>query len=769
MALRGLVFLSLCGICLVQVNALTIDVDPSSKGRVFDGIGGLSAGGSSRLLIDYDEPFRSLILDYLFKPSFGASLHILKLEIGGDAQSTDGTEPSHMRTPQKQDLDFTRGYEWWLLEQAKARNPHIKTYVLSWGFPRWVADDKGSPLTDKNVEYQIQWMIGARDFHNVTIDYIGVWNERYWSAEYIRTLRTRLNETGFLSTQIVAADTWWGSIDSLINDQETMSYVSVLGSHYPGTYTSDKLISIGKPLWSSEDYSTYNNEVGGGCWARSLNQNYLNGMMTSTITWNLIASYYDHLPFEDEGLFTAREPWSGHFDLNSPLWITAHTTQFTQPGWIYLDHGKGVNALEFGGSVVTLMDPEENEFSIIVEKMSHDHSLCIRPALPSYNTSSEKVSFKLMNSFKKTPELNVWKTCLKNSFDQPNQEQYFVKLPNVAIEQDGTFQVDISVDCVYTFSTISSASHGSPSIEIPTSQQFPSIYFDDFDSPNPSTLPKYFSDMTGSFSLYNSSSSHQTVLRQEVIEKPVSWCEEMTYPVTLIGDYTFSNVYVSVEFKLPDVSSTAGLVSRVDGLGCSMNQAEGIFLWIDGSGIAQMTLDPQRNRTLSKDLIIVSPKQWQTVEMELRNGTALVHFNGKLLFSGDVALPHSKLGFSGLLSSFSLVEFDNFRMKSLNKEDTYCFARDYSWPEQGQVGVELMCPSPSQVISAIDFASYGTPTGGCGDFVMSGACHSANSTSLVEDTCLNRNRCVVFMDKFGDPCPGVSKNFYAQVTCSRHT
>lgn len=31
----------------------------------------------------------------------------------------------------------------------------------------------------------------------------------------------------------------------------------------------------GKPLWSSEDYSTYSDYIGGGCWARILNQNYV--------------------------------------------------------------------------------------------------------------------------------------------------------------------------------------------------------------------------------------------------------------------------------------------------------------------------------------------------------------------------------------------------------------------------------------------------------------------------------------------------------------
>ena len=38
-----------------------------------------------------------------------------------------------------------------------------------------------------------------------------------------------------------------------------------------------------KKLWSSEDYSTFNDEVGGGCWARILNQNYVNGMMTAYV------------------------------------------------------------------------------------------------------------------------------------------------------------------------------------------------------------------------------------------------------------------------------------------------------------------------------------------------------------------------------------------------------------------------------------------------------------------------------------------------------
>ena len=98
-----------------------IVIDSTQVGPEFDGHGGLSAGGTSRLLIEYPEKEQSEILDYLFLPNFGASLAVLKLEIGGDTQSTDGTETSHMHF--RGDLGCKRGYEGWLAKEAKAVSP----------------------------------------------------------------------------------------------------------------------------------------------------------------------------------------------------------------------------------------------------------------------------------------------------------------------------------------------------------------------------------------------------------------------------------------------------------------------------------------------------------------------------------------------------------------------------------------------------------------------------------------------------------------------
>lgn len=72
-------------------DAAPIVLDPAQPGPEFDGHGGLSAGGTSRLLIEYPEPQRSELLDYLFLPNFGAAVQVLKLEIGGGSRQHSTT------------------------------------------------------------------------------------------------------------------------------------------------------------------------------------------------------------------------------------------------------------------------------------------------------------------------------------------------------------------------------------------------------------------------------------------------------------------------------------------------------------------------------------------------------------------------------------------------------------------------------------------------------------------------------------------------------
>ena len=121
-----LLYLQLQVIIATSAASGVYPISSTRLGRPFDGIGGLSGGGAtSRLLPNFKAPYVDQILDYRFLPSFGASLQVLKVEIGGDAQSTEGTEASHMHVEDEE--NYHRGYEWWLMREAKRRNPYISS------------------------------------------------------------------------------------------------------------------------------------------------------------------------------------------------------------------------------------------------------------------------------------------------------------------------------------------------------------------------------------------------------------------------------------------------------------------------------------------------------------------------------------------------------------------------------------------------------------------------------------------------------------------
>ena len=77
----------------------------------------------------------------------------------------------------------------------------------------------------------------------------------------------------------------------------------------------------------------------------------------------------------------------------------------------------------------------------------------------------------------------------------------------------------------------------------------------------------------------------------------------------------------------------------------------------------------------------------------------------------------------------------------------------------------LTCPQ-GQIISSVDFASYGNPTGTCGSFAT-GSCNSAASLTRVKSICAGRNSCKVpaSNNTFGDPCSGTTKSLSVQVSC----
>ncbi|CAF0998374.1 unnamed protein product, partial [Rotaria magnacalcarata] len=89
----------------------------------------------------------------------------------------------------------------------------------------------------------------------------------------------------------------------------------------------------------------------------------------------------------------------------------------------------------------------------------------------------------------------------------------------------------------------------------------------------------------------------------------------------------------------------------------------------------------------------------------------------------------------------------------------------------GNVGenfsVNLSCEQNGGVISQVDFASYGTSAGACGQ-MQQGTCHAANSSEIIQRVCIGQKTCSIpaTSDIFGDPCKGIPKRLLIQIQCN---
>ena len=82
----------------------------------------------------------------------------------------------------------------------------------------------------------------------------------------------------------------------------------------------------------------------------------------------------------------------------------------------------------------------------------------------------------------------------------------------------------------------------------------------------------------------------------------------------------------------------------------------------------------------------------------------------------------------------------------------------------------LNCPTTGQVITSIDYATYGTGTGSCATGFTDGSCASPNAYGQISSICLGQASCVVNTNPsntfFGaDPCNGIAKHVSVMYSC----
>lgn len=217
--------------------------------------------------------------------------------------------------------------------QARARNPNIVLYGLPWSWPGWVGGQHGNVWGDLElpVGYIVDWVRGAKERHNLTIDWLGDWNESpVPDCGYNARLRAALDKVGLSSTKIIAGDQ--GNGWSFSENATEMASIGAVGAHYPGVHggpaSASKIALLDRlelPMWASEDGA--DTPFISADWARTVNQNYVVLNITASIAWNLITSYDDDLPYQGRGIMgVANTPWCSGFEPYAAVWVSAHTT-----------------------------------------------------------------------------------------------------------------------------------------------------------------------------------------------------------------------------------------------------------------------------------------------------------------------------------------------------------------------------------------------------------------------------------------------------------
>lgn len=663
------------------IGLQVVEVDGNAGGQRFDGIGAVNGGGATSVLLkDYPEPQRSQILDLVFKPKFGASISALLVEIPGDGNSTQGSMPSHMHT--RDDLNYARGYTWWILGQAKERNPNITLDGTAWSTPGWIGN--GEFWSQDAADYYVKWLQGLRDVYGLEFDAIGCRNEKRVSFSFVKKLRATLNANGFDDVKIHAFDNWpdwkFDFVEEMVDDKELRDAIDIIGAHVmydkPNGHASEEIqelaLRMGKPIWNTEDH-VY--KKGFDCQisiVECFNDNFIHSGATKIINWYDIAGVYPMEPYsEDPAMLLAHWPWSGHYKVREVLWGYAHYGQFTKVGWEYVNGACG--ELDGGGSYVTLKSPG-NDYSIIIETKGA--------------MGQQQVQFTVSGGLS-TDELCVWRS---------NEQEQFIQQASIQ-PRNGEFTVTLDSNSIYSVSTATGQQKGSFD-DVPKPAPFPFPYYEDFESyVSPAQwgyLPRYLADIEEVFELTDRPDSQGKCIRQVVPRWPISWAPSWQ-PYTIVGDENWQDCEISVDVYLNpgDSAAVMGRVNHVGtGYGCI---PQGYFLQLTDDGTCQLVvvrgkrekkkpvgdaeqralIQQQEDDTEGGEKVLGTaqlpdsrPNQWHNLKLQFEGSTITGFVDGKPVVSVTDAL-YSR-GMAGLMAAkhvgkeLSTPYYDNLLINRVN-------------------------------------------------------------------------------------------------------
>jgi hypothetical protein len=466
-----------------------------------------------------------------------------------------------------------------------------------------------------------------------------------------------LNTHGYGAVRIVGADSDWSVADDIRSDPTFAGAVQIIGAHYPcgggdggaatSCSTTSNALATGKPLWASENGSQDDN-TGAGPLIRSTIRGYTDAKYTAYLNWPLLAAIYPNLGYDTTGLMVANQPWAGNYSVGANLWATAQVTQFTQPGWQFLDSGSGyLGGSESNGSYVSLKSPNASDYTTILETTTA--------------TAAQTVTLTISGGLS-TGTAHVWSSDLAAT----DPAGYFVHAADVT-PVNGQYTLTLQPGRVYTVSTTTGQAKGTAASPPQGGLGLP--YADSFDADGPGTDARYLSDQNGSFEVRPCPGRSGQCVRQMAAQAPINW-DNPSNPYTLLGDLGWTNYTVSADVYLEQAGAVR-LLGRVQTQQpFSVAGIDDYYLQVSDTGawsIVRNTTGASLTTLASGSVAAVGTGTWHHLALSFDGSTIMASLDGTTLGSAtDSSYADGQVGLG--TNGWRTQDFDNLSVTPIGAQ-----------------------------------------------------------------------------------------------------
>jgi galactosylceramidase len=325
-------------------------------------------------------------------------------------------------------------------------------------------------------------------------------------------------------------------------------------------------------------------------------------------------------------------PWSGHYEVQPALWAIAHTTQFAQPGWNYLDTSCGL--LAGAGSFVALKSPKGKDFSLIAETIDA--------------SAPQRLVCRLSGGLR-AKALHIWRSTEESQFDR------LADAPVIS----SCFTLLLEPHAIYSVTTTSEQRKGMAR-RIPSAAPFPFPYTDDFEQTRVGKLPRYFADQGGVFELAKRSDGKGHCLRQTITLRGIDWNPHPTpEPYTMLGSSQWRNYEASCDV-LVENAGTAGISGRIVRSRQTADPPLGYRLNVSTDGSWELKAF---TNTLASGKTAFAADVWHNLKLRFIDSTIAPVIDG--VEQPSLTDSTYAAGMAGLASGWNAAQFDNFTARPL--------------------------------------------------------------------------------------------------------